>query len=206
MARRSDHTREELYEITLDAAANIIKSDGFRALTARNVADVIGYSAGTLYNLFENIDDLILHLNGRTLDQLSEVLLSQPISGDAEKDVGALVEVYLKFIEQSPALWNLLFDHTLPEGATLPGWYDLKIEKVLARLEEAMSTLFGPDQRAERANAARVLWASLHGISSLGAQGKLMIVSSQTVSEMANSLFRNYLSGLVNKNKQQGGM
>ena len=43
MARRTDHSREELYENALAAAQNIVETDGFRALTARNVADAIGY-------------------------------------------------------------------------------------------------------------------------------------------------------------------
>ena len=39
-------------------------------LTARKVAQAIGYAPGTLYNLFRNRDEMILHLNGRTLDRL----------------------------------------------------------------------------------------------------------------------------------------
>ena len=74
MARRADHSREELYDNALAAAQRIVETDGFRALTARSVADAIGYSPGTLYNLFENLDDLIIHLNGRTLDALYDRL------------------------------------------------------------------------------------------------------------------------------------
>ena len=74
MARRADHSREELCEIAMQAAERIVETDGLRALTARNVADAIGYSPGTLYNLFANLDELILQLNGRTLDALHDRL------------------------------------------------------------------------------------------------------------------------------------
>jgi hypothetical protein len=43
MGRRSDHSQDELYEMALAAARGIIEVNGLRALTARNVADVMGY-------------------------------------------------------------------------------------------------------------------------------------------------------------------
>ena len=39
-------------------------------MSARKVATAIGYTVGTLYLVFENIDDLILNVNARTLDRL----------------------------------------------------------------------------------------------------------------------------------------
>ena len=68
MARRSDHSREELYALILDSARSIVEEDGFSGLTARRVASSIGYAPGTIYNLFSNLDDLILHLRGKVLD------------------------------------------------------------------------------------------------------------------------------------------
>ena len=58
MARRSDHSRDELYELALVAARRIIEDGGYRALTARKVADHMGYSPGTLYNVFAGLDDV----------------------------------------------------------------------------------------------------------------------------------------------------
>ena len=121
MARRSDHSREELYDLILNAAAELVEKKGFRALTARGVAEHIGYSAGTLYNLFENLDDLIVHLRGRTLDDLYRQAAGVEMTGDASADLSALVEVYLAYLDSHPNLWLSLFDHTLPDGKTLPG-------------------------------------------------------------------------------------
>ena len=57
MARRSDHSREELYELALEKAGEIAEKEGLRGLTARGVAREIGYTIGTLYNIFEDLDD-----------------------------------------------------------------------------------------------------------------------------------------------------
>lgn len=67
MARRSDHTRDELRTLILEAAWSIIGQENAEGLTARRVASEIGYAPGTVYNLFESMDDLILNINLRTL-------------------------------------------------------------------------------------------------------------------------------------------
>jgi AcrR family transcriptional regulator len=196
MARRSDHSREELYELALGAAQNIVEQDGFRALTARNVADAIGYSPGTLYNLFENLDGLIVHLNGRTLDSLHECLASAAVVGVPEQDIKALLEEYLGYLEKSPNLWSALFEYSLPKGVTLPEWYRLKVSKVMGLVEDALNPLFGEHNQDNVSQAARILWASLHGICSLSDTGKLAVVTATPVRQMAEGLVENFVAGL----------
>ena len=196
MARRSDHNREELYQMALTAAREIVVADGHRALTARNVAERIGYSAGTLYNLFANLDELFLHLNGSTLEQLHDDLASLRPSGNPEADLHALLDRYLAFTAAQPQLWALIFEHRLPAGMDLPDWYQGKVDRVLALLEEALSPLFNAGQEAQKKESARVLWASLHGIWSLAIAGKLGIVTMEPVGAMARTLIRTYLAGL----------
>jgi len=196
MARRSDHNREELYELALNAAKGIVGKDGLHALTARNVADAIGYSPGTLYNLFDNLDGLILHLNGRTLDSLYGRLNTVTLKNKPAIDVQALLDAYLGFLSDEPNLWRTLFDHTLPDGINLPDWYSQKIDKPLALIERALSPLFTSKNPDDAKRTARILWASLHGICSLSDTGKLDVVTNQTVSQMANELTRHFVTGL----------
>ncbi len=194
MARRSDHSREELNELILNAAARIVEEEGLTALTARRVADAIGYSAGTLYNLFDNLDDLILHLNGRTLGHLQDTLSAVPRTGDPKSDVGGLAAAYVQYLEKQPALWKLLFDHKLAKNAELPDWYAEQINQTLSILERALAPVFEND-KAGAEDTARILWASLHGICSLASSEKLPVVSSRSVAEMASSLVGNFITG-----------
>ncbi len=123
MARRNDHSREELYELALGAAREIAEAEGLRGLTARRIASRIGYSVGTLYNVFVNLDDLIVHLNGSTLDQLHQTLDQEPRSGAPETDLSVLLAGYVRFTHERRHLWNLLFEYHLPEGQGLPDWF-----------------------------------------------------------------------------------
>jgi len=196
MARRSDHTREELYDLVLGEARRIVEAEGFRALTARRVAVAVGYSPGTLYNHFKNLDDLVVHLNSRTLEHLDQTLAATRLEGDPEKDILALALAYFAFVEEHPRLWELLFEYRLGEGSELPEWFTDRITQLLARLAAVLSPLFEPSQESLVEEAVQVLWASLHGIGSLATSGKLEVVTSRSVSDLTRSLVVHYVGGL----------
>ena len=194
MARRSDHSRDELYDLALTAARKIAETEGLRGLTARRIAGEIGYSPGTLYNVFEDLDDLIVHLNGSTLDALYEALEDIGLDDDPAIAVRALTEGYLRFVRDHPKLWSILFEHHLPIGQLLPDWHHEKILRLLALLERALASLFPAGQEDKRHHCARVIWSSLHGMVSLEIGGKLVVTES--VEGMADSLITNYVAGL----------
>ncbi len=78
MGRRSSHTPEELRELIIQAATDLIEHGGLTGLSAREIARKIGYSPGTLYNVFADIDDLILTIEYRLLERLSLRLADVP--------------------------------------------------------------------------------------------------------------------------------
>lgn len=196
MARRADHNREELHGLVLAAARRIVEENSFRALTARAVAESIGYSPGTLYNLFDNIDDLVVHVNGGTLDALFATLRGAVSTGDPGADVAALCSRYLAFLDQNPDLCDLLFDYGYAHEYELPDWYRGKINEGLEILGAALSPIFPAGRDQEKSDAARTLWASLQGICSLSKSGKLDVVGGQTRDAMTRSLVTNFVAGL----------
>lgn len=194
MGRRSDHSRDELYAMALKAARDIAEEEGLRGLTTRRIAQEIGYTVGTLYNVFENLDDLILHLNGTTLDTLYEVCSEVGLDDKPETAVRALAECYIRFIREHPKRWSILFEHHLPDGRELPEWHDEKVGRLLGLLEQALAPLFASGQETERHQSARVLWSSLYGIGALESASKLG--KNVSVEALSESLISNYLAGL----------
>jgi AcrR family transcriptional regulator len=182
--------------MALAAARKIGESEGLRGLTARRVAGKIGCSVGTLYNLFDNLDDLIVQLNGTTLHALYDALAAAPAAKKPDAALRTLARTYIRFTRDHPNLWNILFEHRLPEGQSLPDWYHGKVKRLLGLVEEALAPLFTPRQEKQRFQAARVLWCGLHGICSLASTGKLGVVTSESVEAMADSLVANYVAGL----------
>jgi len=194
VGRRSDHSRSELHEMVLSVARDIAEQEGLAGLSVRRIANEIGYSGGTLYNLFENLDDLVVHVNARTLDSLCEELAEKSLEEEPEAAVLALTTRYVRFTREHPRLWSMLFEHRLPDGAALPDWYHERVERARGLLEEALAPMFGPDHEAERSHSARVLWSSLHGICALETAGKL--ANTESVEAMSKTLISYYLGGV----------
>jgi AcrR family transcriptional regulator len=181
----------------MEAAYAIIETHGLAGLSAREIARRISYSPGTIYNMFDNLDDVVLRVEARVLDALDARLaavLLEPLSAKAK--VQALAQAYLAFTHEKPRLWNLLFEHHLPAGTELPDWYQLKLEGLLARVEEALSPLLPDTTEDERKRASRVLWAGVHGITSLSTTDKLSIVSTEAAGRLVDDLVATYLAGL----------
>ena len=194
MARRSDHSREELHRIALDAARTIVAADGLRGLSTRGIAKVMGYSPGTLYQLFDDLDDLIVHLNAETLDGLFEACRDVDLSAKAETALEELADRYIRYVEKNPRLWNALFEHQRPSGRDLPPWYYARTGKLIALGAEALLPIVGPKRREEAMLGAMVLWTGLYGVTALATSDKLG--DAATPREMVHSLIRNYVAGL----------
>jgi AcrR family transcriptional regulator len=176
------------------AAEKIAEDEGLRGLGARKIMREVSYTIGTFYQLFDTLDDLIIELNGRTLDQLYEVCSAVPQDDDPKIQLSALAKCYVGFARKHAKRWSILFEHRLPDGVDLPAWHHEKILRLLALSESAIAPLFLPGQEVERLHVVRVLWSSLHGICSLQASNKL--VSTENVETMADTLIANFIAGL----------
>jgi len=194
MGRRSVHTPEELREHIVNAATELITTSGLSGLSAREIARRIGYSPGTIYNVFVNLDDLILTIEGRMLADLDRTLEAIPRSGDPRAYLLALAEAYLRFTHEHPRLWNLLFEHHLPAGTDVPDAYRDKLEGLLARIEDALRPLVNADND-EVKRRARVLWAGVHGITSLSTADKLSSITAEAAWPLVRDLVETYLDG-----------
>ena len=199
MARRSDHTRDELRELVINTSIDIIQTDGFQALTARKIAGIIGYSPGTIYNLFPSMDALCLIINGMTIDALNETLndpACNKVDASPAENMKAMARQYLDFAAQNKERWMMLFAYKLPEGEDVPVWFQEKVAALFAPLERILTPLYKNDAKACKL-AARTLWASVHGICFVEQTGKMPIVIGSSSGEaMTSTLIDNFVAGI----------
>lgn len=195
MARRSDHTREELKGMAITAGQEIIAQEGLGKFSARKVAKKIGYTVGTVYNVFGSHDALILHINAATLDDMGK-FLTERLNSDLEGSlqIKHLASCYLEFVQTHRARWNALFEHNLPADIPLPDWYAEKIKELFSFVETPLHSVAGNKENAER--AAKTLWAGIHGICALGLNGKLDVIGVESVQELMDEFIDHYCSGL----------
>jgi AcrR family transcriptional regulator len=196
MARTAKHSKQELRDMALAAARAVIAEEGSRNVTVRAVAARMGYSVGTLYNIFEGLEELIAALNAETLDALYDALSQAPITGKPEADLHALLDRYLDFVAANRREWTMMFDERLPEAKAPPAWYLEKVAQVFTLLGRMLSPLFAPGEEADLTSAVRLLWIAMHGVWTLDAGGKLFIVTNDPVEKVAHDMVDMFLAGL----------
>ncbi|WP_157729734.1 TetR-like C-terminal domain-containing protein [Bacterioplanes sanyensis] len=201
MPRRKDHTHEQIRSLALDALLAHLQLGPLGDMSLRKLAQKIGYSPGTLINVFGSYDYLLLSVNARTLDQLAAALplqqtpdVDQAQPQQAITQLLALAHSYLDFAQQHRYQWQLLFDHRLPAEQSLPLWQQQRINDLFAVLEGALSACAPQASSAECQHTARTLWAAVHGICTLALSEKLFSDNPQDGPSMMQSLVHHYVT------------
>ena len=201
MARRSDHTRDELKKLMIESAREIIADKGLMGLTAREIAGKIRYSAGTIYNVFSNLNEIIYHLEVEVLEALEDFLVDSPEGLSSGEQLLHFTESYLNFIDAHYNSWQLLIEHKAPNDMQIPGWYKEKFSRIITLVEMRIRPLY-PDGNSENVQrSARVFWAGLHGIIMFSGPDKLSITDGENRKEYAMFWVKTYIDGLVAANK-----
>ena len=162
MGRRSDHSRAELAELILSEAHVLMAEVGFQAFSAREVAKRIGYSIGTVYNVFGSLDRLVLAVNSRTFVAWAALIRARLDAAGADR-VAALVEGYFDFAEANPHLWMAIYDHRLPPDAPFPEDYFRQRAELTGLVEAEIAAILPGARPGDAAALARSLVAMVHG-------------------------------------------
>ena len=193
MARRSEHSQEQIKEMVLGAAEAIVVKHGLQELTVRKIAMDIGYTVGSIYMVFANMQDLITHIKLRTLEQLAQQL--QTKSSDApDEQIQTIAEQYYNFAEQNFNRWQFLFEISQPPSE-LPLSYRQKIDQLLQPLISLLSQLRPQASSAELELAARGLWGAIHGISVYYLGGSLGRAATQDAQQALSLVVTHFIRG-----------
>ncbi len=202
MARRSEHSLEEIKEMVLQAAESIIIEEGFPALKVRKIALEIGYTVGSIYMVFDNMADLIMQIKGRTLDDLS-IQLDQVVeqNDDPERCIIELAKAYVLFANQNYHRWSMVFEQWLNENAEVPDWYQQKVKRMFIRIDDLLQQLSPHNPEEQTHEAARALWSGVHGVCLLSLSGKLDRIDVNNIENIVVLLVEKFINGWMNSSK-----
>lgn len=193
MARRSDHTRAELEEMAIQAGLELLEEGGLSHFSARKVATKIGYTIGTIYNVFGTHDTLLLKMNARTLDDWYEKM--QVAAKGAGNPLHNIAHAYIAYSHTYYNRWITLFEHHMQDGAPLPDWFTPKIHRLFVLVEDILRQEEGGDEEALK-RGARMLWASIHGIAVLSSTKKLDLVTQESADKLAIEAVDYFIAGV----------
>lgn len=187
MARPQRLPREELRQAILDAAQDILRDEGVDALTARAIAKRVGYTAASIYNVFESMSDLLIEVNRRTLTDLRLIFVDLPHDATADVRLRELLRRYIGFMQRNPALWAALFGG-VRKRESFPDWYTASVRALLGQLRDMLRELTGEADDAQAEAQAEQLYLAVHGAISLDLGRRLDLVTPQPLNHVAEAI------------------
>jgi len=191
MSEKTEQRKAALRERLVEAAESRMQKDGLRALRARDLASDAGCSLGAIYNAFEDIDSIVMAVNGRTFRRLGDVVARSVADARAETPNQRLIlmsRAYLRFAVQNKNLWRALFDLQMTLDGPVPEWYVQALGKLFTHIAAPLGELF-PDRDADGLELmTRTLFSSVHGIVLLGLERRISGVPVERIEEMIAQL------------------
>jgi len=198
MARRSDHSREELSELVIQAARAITAAEGWQGVTMRAIAGRIAYAPGSIYNAVGDLDAVLLRVNAGTLDDLAERLEATLRRYGPDADITAralaIADGYMQFVAKNARLWASVLERVPAADGPVPDWYAAPRTRLIETVSAAIAPLY-PNAKARR-RAVIALWAALQGVAALAIGGNLAFAANDIdPRDIARSIVLRYLTG-----------
>ena len=194
MARRSDHSRDELRELILAEGHAQMAASGYARFSARAVAKVVGYSVGTIYNVFGTLDAFVLAINARTVEEWM-CLLRAGLEAARGDRIATLVRGYFDFAMAHRHAWAAIYDHRLSEDADVPDWYVAVVGELTGTMRAEVRRALPALSEERIAALSRSLLASVHGHCVFALDGTFAQLGETAPLEAALARVREAIAG-----------
>jgi AcrR family transcriptional regulator len=202
----TEQRRAGLRQALLEAAERTIAAHGLGALKARALAAEAGCAIGQIYNVWPDLDSLVIAVNARTLDELEALLTAAkaPIEGadgaapasEARALLLAQAEAYLDFARRNGERWRAVFQHRLSGGRVLPEWYRQHQARLFSHVDRPLRVLLPDLPPGERAALGRSIFAAVHGVVWLGLEELLAPQSHRDLRRQVRAIIAAIVDGL----------
>lgn len=191
--------REKLRDELLNAAESMIAAGGLAGLKTRELAQRIGVANGAVYNLVDDVDDLILRVRSRTLARLDATLTAAEGEGTLPPvDMLARIAVaYCDFAAENTELWRAMFEHRLQPGKVVPEQWTVEQMGLFRHIHGPLVTLLPKRSAVELGLLARNLFSAVHGMVVLGLEQKLIAMPLDVLRREIARIVRATVIGLV---------
>ena len=191
--------RAKLREALIEAAERALAAKGLGGLRTRDLADEIGIANGGVYNLVEDLDELILRVGSRTLARLDASLSLAEISGpNTPREMLVRIAVaYCDFASDNLELWRALFEHRMQAGKEVPDWAISEQMDLFRHIYRPLALLFPQRTPEQLGITARSLFSAVHGMVALGLEQKLIAVTIKALRSEIARLVQAMIDGLL---------
>lgn len=172
---------------------------GLAALKTRELAREIGVANGAVYNLVDDMDELILRVGSRTLARLDAALSAAESDGPAvpRETLIRIAVAYCDFAAENLELWRALFEHRMTPGKPVPEWALSEQMDLFRHIYRPLAALFPKRSADELGVTARSLFSAVHGMVLLGLEQKLIAVPVEALRKEIATIVRAMVDGLT---------
>lgn len=188
---KTEVRRAELRETLVNLAEAQIVRGGMGSIKARDLAREAGCALGAIYNVFADLTELVMAVNGRTFTRIGREVAGAVIGHETEPPERRLVllaHAYLHFAADNQHLWGALFDLELPEDDKVPDWYWSELKGLFGHIAIPVSELFPILEGRDLDLMVRALFSSVHGIVLLGLQNRIAGVPRTNIEAMIEAV------------------
>ena len=197
MSRRSDHSREELRELIISSATDLVMKRGYENFSARELAVKINYSAGTIYNIFMNLHELIVHVEIEVVKDIEKKLSGAFSTNCIEAQLIEFSKRYLSYITDHYNLWVLLIEDKKDRKAEYPKEYFQKYTCIIGLIEKILEPIFYKEQEKVLCQKhALLFWKGLNGIILFSGSHKLAYTQADNIQDDVTFWVKNFYKTL----------
>lgn len=94
----------------LESAKSLLKGEGLKSISVRNVANHAGYSYATLYNYFKDLNELIFYCVEDFQKEAAEFIERKTATvPDGREKIKAIAKAYTEYFIEYPGVFELFF-------------------------------------------------------------------------------------------------
>ncbi|MEM9584118.1 MAG: TetR/AcrR family transcriptional regulator [Pseudomonadota bacterium] len=197
MAGKVQEKRDKLRKKLIDLGEKRITEGGIEQIRARDLAKDAGCAVGAIYNVFGDLNDLVMAVNGRTFKRLGTHVMEAVSANPSEDAVETLIRMahaYLDFAIHNTHAWRTLFDLEMSTDQDVPEWYLAELEQLLALIAKPLMQNFPDMDREDIMLMTRGLFSSIHGIVLLGLEKRISAVPTDQLERMIALILSNLAS------------
>ena len=162
-ALRHQGLRQDL----IAAAEQVIDTQGLNELRARDLAKTAGCALGAIYNVFADMDGLILEVNANTLRAIGQTMAAITAASPTAQFL-QLADAYVTYAATNRLRWDALFSHRMQAAATVPDWFIETQNAAFSHIETPLAALC-PQLAGDALHLlGRSIFAAVHGMVALG--------------------------------------
>ena len=199
LASKTEQRRAALRVLLVEIAERSMATNGYPALTARELAREAGCALGAIYTIFPDMDALVAEVNSRTVARLEAAVadaFAAAKANDAKAALSLLGQTYFQFVLANQKLWSAIFEVGLGSTKELPQWQIDEHVRLIGHIVKPLRLLFPNESDERRVLLAKSLFSAVHGIVGLGLQRRFVAVPPEEISGQIKFIVEAFCDGI----------